>query len=192
SIGKVEGRDGTAEIVGQGGSGRPIGHTLDAVAFPALDAGEYITSGLDAIRRDFGLGRDLDGRSRLLVRPTRREVLNPGHKVGALLLGQRVPLRHVGAVQAPSDGVEKILIGRQSSGRSGAALEDTQLEVAGLLVNGGLHVRGVFAVPITQGAVTADAVPAVGEGGIFGVAGNISDVAFRANTRCYVECRELR
>ena len=93
--------------------------------------------------------------------PARREVLDPRHQVGALLLGEGVPLRHVGAVEAASDGVEKILVGGQGPSRSGAALEDAQLEVARLLVHGGLHVRCVFAVAIAQRAMAADAKPAV-------------------------------
>jgi len=40
--------------------------------------------------------------------------------------------------------------------------------------------------------MAADAVPAIGERGIFGVTGNISDVALGANARLYVVCRELR
>ena len=48
-VGKVKGSDGTAEIVGESGSGRPIGHTLHAVALPALHSGEYVASGLDAL-----------------------------------------------------------------------------------------------------------------------------------------------
>jgi hypothetical protein len=40
--------------------------------------------------------------------------------------------------------------------------------------------------------MAANTVPAVGERGIFGVTGDIADVAFRANTGLYVERRELR
>jgi len=49
-----------AEIILERRSGRTIGHTLDAVTLPALDAGEYIAPGLDALGSDFGLGRNCD------------------------------------------------------------------------------------------------------------------------------------
>src|SRR5260370_11108993 len=102
------------------------------MTFPALHPGKYLAAGFDALGGDFWFGRNLDGHSRFFVRPAGREVLHPGDEVGALLLGEGAPLRHVGTVEAASDGVEKILVGRQGSGRSGAALEYSQLKVTGL------------------------------------------------------------
>ena len=67
SIGEVKRRDGTTEIILQGGSRWPVGHTLDAMALPALHAGEYITPGLDALGSDFGLGRNGDRSSRFFI-----------------------------------------------------------------------------------------------------------------------------
>jgi hypothetical protein len=40
--------------------------------------------------------------------------------------------------------------------------------------------------------MAADTVSAVRERGIFGMTSNVPDMAFRANARPYVECRELR
>src|ERR1035437_2335491 len=95
SLGKVVGSNWPAEIIGQGRGGGTIGLTEYAVALPALHPGKYVSPGFDAIRGNFRLGRTLDWRSRLFIRPARREMLNPGHQVRALLLSERAPLRHV-------------------------------------------------------------------------------------------------
>src|SRR6202035_5490819 len=153
-----------------------------------LHPGKYITPGLNALGGDFRLGRNLDRRSRFFIRPARREVLDPGHEISALLLGEGAPLRHVRAVETASDGVEKILVGRQGSGRSGAALEYAQLEVAGLGVNPG----EAFAISVAQFAMATDTVAAIVRLGVLGMAGNISDVAFHAHARFQVVLRELR
>src|ERR1700677_199893 len=47
TFGKVKGSDGAAEIIGEGSSGGTVGHTLDAVALPALHSGEHIAAGFD-------------------------------------------------------------------------------------------------------------------------------------------------
>jgi hypothetical protein len=40
--------------------------------------------------------------------------------------------------------------------------------------------------------MAANAVAAVGSGGVFGMAGNVSDVAFRTDARLQIKLRELR
>ena len=50
----------------------------------------------------------------------------------------------------------------------------------------------VFAVPIAEGAMATDAIPAVVGCSVLGVTGDVSDMAFHANARFYVVGRELR
>src|SRR5271156_226057 len=95
TFGKVKGGDGAAEIIGEGSSRGTVGHTLDAVALPALHSGEHIAAGFDALRGDFGFGRDRNGDSRLFVRPAGRKVFDPSHQVDPFLLGQGIPYGHV-------------------------------------------------------------------------------------------------
>ncbi len=63
------------------------------------------------------------------VLPARREVLDPGDQVGALFFGERVPRRHVGAIQASRNGVVEVFIGGQCPRGGGTALENAQREV---------------------------------------------------------------
>src|SRR5713226_2906525 len=185
---EVEGCDRTSEIILKGCSRRPVGHALHAVALPALHPGKYVAACLDALSSDGRFGRDRNGRSRLFVGPAGREVFHPGHEVGALLLSEGAPLRHVRTIEAAGDGVEKILVGGQGSRRSGSALEYAQLEVAGLGVNPG----ETLAVSIAQRAMANYAVAAVVTLGVLGMAGDVSDVAFRAQACVDVIRRELR
>src|ERR1700722_10794833 len=85
AIGKVEGRDGTSEIIGERRGGGSVGHTLNAVALPALHPGKHIPPGLDAVGSHFRLRRNHDRRPWFFVRPARREMLHPGDQVGAFL-----------------------------------------------------------------------------------------------------------
>src|SRR5258708_12177645 len=96
------------------------------MAFPALHPGKYLAAGFDALRSDFRLGWNLDGRSRLFIRPARGEVLHPGYEICALLLGEGAPLRHVRAVRAARDSVEKVLVGGQVARPRAPALHDPQ------------------------------------------------------------------
>src|ERR1700688_1124475 len=158
------------------------------MALPALHPGIYVAPSLDALGSDFRLGRNGDWGSRLFIRPARREVLDPGYEVGALLFGEGAPLRHIGTVESASDGVEQILVGGESSGGSRATLENAELEVAGL----GVYPRETFTIAVSKRAVAYDAVAAIIALGIPGMAGNISDVGFHAQARVKVVLCKLR
>src|SRR5260370_30110110 len=158
------------------------------MAFPALRPGKYLAAGFDALRSDFRLGWNLDGRSRLFIRPARGEVLHPGYEIGALLLGEGAPLRHVRAVEAARDSVEKVLVGGQGARRSGAAFEDAQFEVAGLGVDPGK----ALAISVSEVPMATDAIPSVVALGILGMTSDVADVAFHAHARLQVVLGELR
>jgi hypothetical protein len=115
-------------------------------------------------------------------------MLDPGYKVRALLLGEGAPLRHVGAVEAASDGVEQILVSGQGSGWSGAAFKNAQLEIAGF----GINPWKAFPVSIAELAMADDAVPPIVALGILCMAGDVSDVGFHAYARFQVILCELR
>src|ERR1700688_3276232 len=58
SLSKVERSDLPAEVIGEGRGGWAVGLTEDAVTLPALHSGEDIAARLDAVGRDFRLGRN--------------------------------------------------------------------------------------------------------------------------------------
>src|SRR5579862_3036754 len=104
-------------------------------------------------------------------------MLHPRHQVSPLLLGEGAPLRHVRAVQAACDGVEKVLIGGQSAGWGRAALEYGQLKVARL----GIDPGEAFTVTIPQFAVADHTVAAIISLGVLGMADNASRMGFHAD-----------
>src|SRR6516165_5438991 len=67
---------------------------------------------------------------------------------------QSGPGRHVGCVESASDGVEKILVGRQRARRRGTALERGGYKVA----RQNVEVGSVFAVAIAAKAMATPAV----------------------------------
>jgi hypothetical protein len=97
-------------------------------------------------------------------------------------------LRHVGAIETASDSVEEIRVSGQGSGWSGAAFEDAELEIAGL----GIDPRKTFTISVAEIAVATDAVSAVVAFGVFGVAGEISDVALGPEFCVEILFRKLR
>src|SRR5271169_4794031 len=99
-------------------------------------------------------------------------MLHPSYQVDAFLLGERIPDGHVGSIQTAADRVVQILVGRQSSGRSGAALKNTQGEISRL----GIKPRRVFAVAVAKFAVATNAVPAISCGSGMGIPGDVADV----------------
>src|SRR5579871_179736 len=176
SLGEVVRLNGTAKIILQSGGGRSVGLALHAMALPALGAGKHFAAGLNALGSDLGLGRNGDRGAGLIAHKARREVLDPGDEIGSLLLGEGAPLRHVGTVEAASDGVEQILVGGQRSSRSGTALENPKLKIARLRVDPG----EAFAVAIPQRAMADDAVAAIVSLALLGVAGEVTNVTFHA------------
>src|SRR5260370_32205712 len=144
-------------MVVKGGGRRTSGLHKFAGALPALHPGISVAPRLDPLGGDFGLGGNLNRGSRFFGCPARREVLHPSHKVGALLLCESAPLRHIRAVKSTGDGIEQIFVGGQSSGRSGAALKHAQLKIAGLGVDPG----EALTVTVPQVAMATDAIAAV-------------------------------
>src|SRR5207237_25791 len=143
--------------VGQSRSRRSISLALRTVALPAFQLGKQSFAMSDALDRDWRLSRNLDRIASFLFLPARREGLDVGHDICALLVGEGVPDRHVAIGEAASDRVEQILICRQRPRRSGTALESCDSEVARL----GIEPNGVLAVAVPQISVTAGAISPV-------------------------------
>src|SRR5260370_23497660 len=108
---KVVCKNGPALVIGQGRSGRTVPPALNAMAFPALHPVEYFLAGLDSVRRDFWFWRNLNWFSWFLILKARGEMLDVGDQVRTLLVGERIPLRHVGSDQAASNRVKQIFVG---------------------------------------------------------------------------------
>src|SRR5258708_6011479 len=142
------------------------------MTLPALHSGVHVATSLNAFWSDFGFGRNRNWRPRFFCRPAWRKVLNPSNEVGTFLLGEGAPLRHVRAVHTASNGVKKVLVDRQGSGWSGAALEHTKLEISGLGINPG----EILAVPVTQFSMTSHTITAIVRLCIHGMTGDIGDV----------------
>src|SRR5205085_3956960 len=138
----------------QRGGRRPVTSALLPMALPALQFGEEFLPVLDAVHSQRRLRRHFDGLTGLLIFPARRKSFDEGHQVGALLVRQSDPGRHVGSVETAGDGVEKIVIGWQSAGRRRTAFECGRHKVAGQNVK----VRTVLAVAISAKTVAAPAI----------------------------------
>src|SRR5205823_14529404 len=144
------------------------------MALPALQFGEEFLSVLDAVHSQRRLRRHFDGLTGLLIFPARRKSFDEGHQVGALLVRQGDPGRHVGSVETAGDGVEKIVIGWQSAGRRRTAFEWGRHKVAGQNVK----VRTVLAVAISAKTVAAPAIAVVERLSGARVPGPFADVGF--------------
>jgi len=114
------------------------------VTLPAFQLGEELPTALDAIDCQHRLPRNLYGFTGLLFLPSRRKSLNEGHQVGALLVRQGDPGRHIRRVEPSVDGIEKIRIRWQGSCGGGATLECSGDKIA----RQNVEVRRVFAVAI--------------------------------------------
>src|SRR5579859_711922 len=186
-FGEVVRRNRTAKVILKGRCRWTIRLARYPVALPALHSGIDLAACFNTVRSDRGFTRNLDGRSWFFADEARRKVFYPGNQIGALLPGERAPLRHIGAVKAAGDGVKQILVGGQRSRRGGTAFKNPQLEVARL----GVYPRKAFALSVSSFAVAADAIAAVVPFRVFSMAGNFSDVALGAQARFDVGLRKL-
>ena len=152
TLGKVVRTDRLIVVVGQCGGGRTVPMAFLAVAFPAFHFCEEFFPVFDAVHRQGRFRRYADGRARLFVLPAWRKGLDEGHQVGALLVGQRLPGRHIGVIEAARDSLEEILVGWQSAGGRRATLK---------LAGENVKVRGVLAVAVAADPVTTPAIAIV-------------------------------
>src|SRR5207237_1446297 len=109
TLGKVVRTDRLIVVVGQCGGGRTVPMAFLAVAFPAFHFCEEFFPVFDAVHRQGRFRRHADGRARLFVLPAWRKGLDEGHQVGALLVGQRLPGRHIGVIEAARDSLDEDL-----------------------------------------------------------------------------------
>src|SRR6266851_4666765 len=154
---KVERLDRPVLIIRQGIGGRTVPSALNPVTLPALQFLKHRLPSLDPVRGDRWRGRNLDRCARLLRFPSFGEMFDVSYQVCTHLVREWVPGRHVGAFQAPSNGVEQIFIAGQSPGRCRAAFERGQGEVTRL----GIQPHGILSLAIAQVAMTASAITAI-------------------------------
>src|SRR5713226_10045227 len=143
------------------------------MAFPALHPVEYFLASFHSVCRDFGFRRNLNWFSGFLILKARGEMLHVRHQVRTLLVGKRVPRRHVGSDQSTTNRVKQVFVGGERPGWGGAALKHTQCEITRL----GIEPGEVLSVSIPQFAVTTDTVSAVVGLRAGGVTAKLADVA---------------
>jgi len=97
--------DGLILAVSKRGRGGPVALALRTVTLPAFQLSEQGLPVSDALDGDRGFGGNLDGLAGLFLVPPRRERLDKRHQVSSLLLGERIPNRHIGVRQSATDGV---------------------------------------------------------------------------------------
>src|SRR5947209_228351 len=119
------------------------------MALPAFQFLKQRLSRFDAVRGGFGFLGNFNGSTRLLLLPAGREVLYVGGQVGAVLIGEGQPMRHVGVNQAAADAVVDVFVQRQSTGWSRAAAEGGHREIPRF----GIDPLSAFALPIAQRTV---------------------------------------
>src|ERR1700676_2586828 len=173
SRGEIVGTNRLILAVGEGRGRRTVALPMRTMTLPAFELGEERFAVGNTLHGDRRLGRNLDRVAGFFLLPTGREDLDVGHQIGALLFGEGTPDRHVGVGEAARDGVEDIFIGGQRAGKSGAALESRNGEVARLRIK----PNRVLAIGISIVAVTAGTIAAVVGLRGSGMPGDIADVA---------------
>src|ERR1700682_2855323 len=123
-----------------------------------------------------GLWGDHYGLPRFLRLPFAGEVFHIGNHVGAFLIRQRKPCRHVRVEQPTADGVKEVLVSGQCAGWSGAALELGKSEIARLRI----EPLRVLAFCVTQFTMATQTVSAIVRVGGCSMAGQIADMALHS------------
>src|SRR6266478_256017 len=144
--------------IGQGRCRRAIAASFRAMALPALQLLEKLLAVLNRFDTELRLGWDINRITGLFALETRRKAFDERNEVGALLLGERNPRWHVAHNEATADGVVKIFVQRQSSGRRRSALKDGCVKIARLDIQ--IRLRRVIAgrQPVLAAAIAAKAV----------------------------------
>src|SRR5580658_450012 len=171
--GEVVGADRIVLAVGERGGGRAVTLAVRTVTFPAFQFRKQSLAVGNALDGDRRLGRNRDWRAGFFMLPSGREDLDIRHQVGALLLAKGIPDRHVGVVDAASDGVEEIFIGGERARQGGAALESGYGKVARLRI----EPNRVLAVGISVVAVAAGTVASEVGLRVRSMPGEVADVA---------------
>ena len=136
---------------------RTIPSAFVAVAIRTTRLLVDLSSAAHRIRRARRLFRNRDRISRLLVRPSLRERLDVSDRVLPRSMSDRVPARHVSAVETVLESSFQIRLQRQSAGRRRAALEDRWAVVA----RSRIFVHRGFSVAVSPFAVTRHTVALV-------------------------------
>src|ERR1700732_703256 len=112
---------------------------------------------LDALERKCRLRGNGDRVAWFVALPPGRKGLDEGNQISPVLGGQRDPRGHIGVVEASRQGVEEVLVSRQSASGRRAALEGRRNEIA----RQDIQVRPVFSVAVAAETMAAPAVAIV-------------------------------
>src|SRR5271168_501748 len=121
---------------------------------------------LDALHGNCSLWRHTDWHTRLIRLPSLRKRFDEGHQVGAVLIGQRDPRRHIGISESAHQRIVNILVRWKSTRRRRAAFKRRRHEISRL----GIQVwrvgerarwEPILAGPVPAKAVAAPAIPKI-------------------------------